>query len=147
QLEPTLGARWTDPGTAVGLRGLYRVYARGDILRRHAAWSRSGSAVVLFLLLLHGVPGDDVFVVLDSLQQLLDAGSARPRCCRREDCPGGLVGDHDRADRAGEEATHAASRVPDDRYVRGGYGRVVPSTRKGCAGSGRDVALGPRVRC
>ena len=59
-----------DPGAAARIRGLHRLHARGDVLRRHAARARPGVARLLLLRLLHGVARNDVLLVLDPRQQL-----------------------------------------------------------------------------
>ena len=72
---------------------------------------RAGAALVLFPVLLHGLARHHVVVVLDPVQQQLDAGAARPRHRRRQDRAGRLVGDHHRAGHAGALAAHAARRL------------------------------------
>src|SRR5271163_4673361 len=48
--------------------GVHRLHAGVYVLRRHAPWARSGVATLLLLCLLHGLPGNDVLVVLDTRQ-------------------------------------------------------------------------------
>src|SRR6185312_6795416 len=104
-------------------------------------------APLLSLRLLHGLAWNDVLVVLDPRQQQLDAGAARSHDRRRQDHPGGLVGDHDRTDHAGTLAAHAARGLSDDGHVRGGHRRLVPAAWQGRAGVARYAALGARARC
>ena len=111
-------------GPLLGIRGVHRVHARGELLRRHAARPRPGFAALLFLRLLHGVDRNDVLLVLDFRQQLLDAGPGRPRNRRRQDHPRGLARDRARASDDGALAAHAAGRLPDHRDVRRGVGRA-----------------------
>ena len=87
-LERAGRAHRTYPGAAARLRGVHRVLARGDILRRDAAWPRPRAAVVLFLLVLHGFLWNHAVVVLDPLQQQLDASAAGPRHRGRQIRPG-----------------------------------------------------------
>ena len=115
QLERAGGEDRLDPGAAARLRGLHRLHAGGDVLRRDAARPRARVAVVLLLRLLHGVARHDVLVVLDPRQQQLDAGAARPRHRRWQDHAGGLAGDRAGPGDDGALAAHAARRVPDQR--------------------------------
>ena len=132
-------------GPLLGYEGVHRVHAGGDLLRRDAARARARVAALLLLRLLHGLARDDVLVVLDPRQQQLDAGAARPHDRRRQDHPGGLVGDHHRPDHAGALAAHAARRLPDHRHVRGGHRRLVRAARRPSRRGARDAALGPRT--
>ena len=88
-------------GPLLGYEGFTGFHAGGDFLRRRAARARPGAAVVLFPVVLHGVSRHDAVVVLDPVQQQLDAGAARPRRGRRQVRAGRLVGDHLRAGRCG----------------------------------------------
>src|SRR5262249_10102723 len=118
-------------------------HAGSNVLWRHAARARTRAAVVLLLSLLHGLVRDDVLVVLDSRQQQLDAGAARPRDRRWQDHPRGLVGDHERTDHAGALAAYAAGRLSDNRHVRFGHRSLVRAARRPSRRSARDAALGP----
>ena len=69
------------------VRNVYRLHVGSDVFRRHVARPRTRVAALLPLRLLHGLARDDVFIVLDSRQQQLDAGAARPHDHRRQDHP------------------------------------------------------------
>ena len=135
-----------DPGAAARLRSFHRLHAGGDVLRRDAARARPRVAALLFLRLLHGLARDDVLVVLDSRQQQLDAGAARPHDRRRQDHPCGLEGDRARVSDDGPLAAHAARCIPDDRHVRGSHRRLVCVAQYPSRRGARDAALGAWLR-
>jgi Cytochrome bd terminal oxidase subunit I len=65
-------------GPLLGYEG-FTAHAGGDVLRRDAARPRSRAAMVLFPVVLHGFCRNYAVVILDPLQQQLDAGADRSR--------------------------------------------------------------------
>src|ERR1700682_1745425 len=65
ELERAVQNVRADPGPASDVRDLYRLYARGQFLRRPHLWPQPRAAVVLFVFDRDGRAGNDVFGVLD----------------------------------------------------------------------------------
>ena len=86
-------------------------------------------------------------VILDPLQQQLDAGADRSRHSRRQTRPGRLVGNHYRSNRAGALAAYAAGRLPDHGDEHRRYWRLVPVVPQGPSSGTGHAALGPRLGC
>ena len=129
-------------GPLLGYEAFTAFHARGDVFRRDAAGPRAGAALVLFPVVLHGLSRHDGVVVLDPVQQQLDAGAARPRRGRRQVRAGRLVGDHHRAGRAGALAAYAVRRFLDHRHERCRNRRLVPATRAHIPRKGASCCAG-----
>ena len=121
-------------GPLLGYEALHRLHAGSDLLRRHAARPRPDAALVLFLLLLHGLAGNHVLVVLDP--RATTAG-----CRFRSATPsidGKIIPDDWWAITPARSmrralAAHAARRLSDHRHERHRHRRLAPAARHASA--------------